>query len=77
MADPTPPSPKQKARFTDLASKIRSLTMLVWPLKNPNAAARSGMSGERVREKPGRCRPLMSELQAKQLASIAACAWPL
>jgi hypothetical protein len=53
LAHLTPPSPKQKARFMNLASKIRWLTMLVWLLRNPAAAARSGISDERMQEKLG------------------------
>lgn len=53
LAHLTPPSPKQKARFMNLASKIRWLTMIVWLLKNPDAAAREGISNERMQEKLG------------------------
>lgn len=53
LAHLTPPSPKQKARFMNLASKIRWLTMLVWLLRTPAAAARSGISDERMQEKLG------------------------
>lgn len=53
LAHLTPPSPKQKARFMNLASKIRWLTMLVWLLRNPAAAARAGISDERMQEKLG------------------------
>ncbi len=53
LAHLTPPSPKQKARFMNLASKIRWMTMIAWLLKNPDATAREGISDERMREKLG------------------------
>jgi hypothetical protein len=53
LAHLTPPSPKQKARFMNLASKIRWMTMIVWLLKNPDATARAGISDERMQEKLG------------------------
>jgi uncharacterized protein YukE len=53
LAHLVPPSPKQKARFMNLASKIRWLTMIVWLLRNPDAAARADISAERMQEKLG------------------------
>ncbi len=53
LAHLTPPRPKQKARFMNLASKIRWLTLIVWLLKNPDATARLGISDERMQEKLG------------------------
>jgi len=53
LAHLTPPSPKQKARFMNLAAKLRWLTMIVWLLKNPDATARAGISDERMQEKLG------------------------
>lgn len=53
LAHLTPPSPKQKARFMNLAAKIRWMTMIVWLFKNPDATARSGISDERMQEKLG------------------------
>lgn len=53
LAHLTPPSPKQKARFMNLASTIRWLAMIVWLLRNPDAAARKGISAERMEEKLG------------------------
>ncbi len=53
LAHLTPPSPKQKARFMNLASKLRWLTMIVWLLRNPDATARAGISDERMQEKLG------------------------
>ena len=53
LAHLTPPSPKQKARFMNLASTIRWMTMIAWLLKNPDATARAGISDERMQEKLG------------------------
>ena len=53
LAHLTPPRPKQKARFMNLASKIRWLTLVVWLLKHPDAAAREGISDERMQDKLG------------------------
>ena len=53
LAHLTPPSPKQKARFMNLAAKIRWLRMVAWLLKNPDAKAREGISDERMQDKLG------------------------
>jgi len=53
LAHLTPPSPKQKARFMNLAATIRWMTMIVWLLKNPDATARKGIRDERMQEKLG------------------------
>ncbi len=53
LAHLTPPSPKQKARFMNLASTIRWMTMIIWLLRNPDAAAREGISAERMQDKLG------------------------
>jgi len=53
LAHLNPPSPKQKARFMNLSSKIGWLTMIIWLLRTPDATARKGISDERVQEKLG------------------------
>ncbi len=53
LAHLTPPSSKPKARFMNLASTIRWMTMIVWLLKNPDATAREGISDQRMQEKLG------------------------
>ncbi|MEK6234826.1 MAG: SlyX family protein [Planctomycetales bacterium] len=53
LAHLTPPSPKQKSRFMNLASRIRWMTMIAWLLKTPDASARVGISEERMQEKLG------------------------
>ena len=53
LAHLTPRSPKQKARFMNLAATIRWMTMIAWLLKNPDATAREGISAERMQDKLG------------------------
>lgn len=53
LAHLTPPSPKQKARFMNLATTIRWMTMIAWLLESPDAKAREGISDERLRDKLG------------------------
>jgi hypothetical protein len=53
LAHLTPPSPKQKARFMNLSSKIGWMTLIVWLLRTPAATAREGISDERMQEKLG------------------------
>ncbi len=53
LAHLNPPRPKQKARFMNLARKIRWMTMIAWLLKNPDARARKGISDERMQDKLG------------------------
>ena len=53
LAHLSPPRPKQKARFMNLGSKIRWMTMIVWLLRTPSATARKGISDERMQEKLG------------------------
>lgn len=53
LAHLTPPSVKQKARFMNLASTIRWMTMIVWLLRNPDAKGREGISDRRMQEKLG------------------------
>ncbi len=53
LAHLTPPSPKAKARFMNLASTIRWMTMILWLLRTPDAKARAGISAQRLQEKLG------------------------
>lgn len=53
LAHLTPPSPKQKARFMNLASTIRWMTMIAWLLKNSDAKACQGIGAQRMRDKLG------------------------
>lgn len=53
LAHLTPPSSRPKARFMNLAAMMRWMTMIVWLLKNPHAAARAGISDQRLQDKLG------------------------
>ncbi len=53
LAHLTPPSPKQKARFMNLASTIHWMSMIAWLLKHPEAKAREGISDQRMQNKLG------------------------
>jgi len=66
LAHLTPPSPKQKARFMNLGSKIRWMTMIVWLLKNPDATARQKISDERLEEKLGWVREYGDDIRVWQ-----------
>jgi hypothetical protein len=66
LAHLTPPSPKQKARFMNLASTIRWMTMITWLLKNPDAKARAGISAERLQDKLGWVHEYADEIKVWQ-----------
>lgn len=53
LAHLTPPAPKQKARFMNVARIIGWMSMMVWLLKTPGAKARQGISDERIQDKLG------------------------
>ncbi len=53
LAHLTPPSPKQKARFMNLAGTLRWLTLILWLLRHPDAKGREGISQERMQVKLG------------------------
>ncbi len=53
LAHLTPPCLKQKARFMNLASTIKWMSMIAWLLENPDAKARAEISDERMQEKLG------------------------
>lgn len=53
LAHLTPPRPKRKARFMNLDSKIRWLTLIAWLLKHPDTQTREDISDERMQDKFG------------------------
>jgi hypothetical protein len=53
LAHLTPPRPKPKARFMNLAATIRWMTMIVWLLKHPEAKARAAITDQRMQAKLG------------------------
>jgi hypothetical protein len=53
LAHLTPPSPKPKSRFMNLAATLRWATLVLWLLLHPEARARRGLSTERLTAKLG------------------------
>ena len=47
----SPPTPKNKARFMNLSSVIQWMTMMLWLLRNPDAACLAGVAPERLQAK--------------------------
>lgn len=72
----TPPSPRPKARFMNLATTLRWAQMVLWQLAHPHSEARCGIMAERLNEKLGWLRtfrdhiPCWSACQAVVSASI-------
>jgi hypothetical protein len=66
LAHLTPPSPKQKARFMNLASTIGWMTLIVWLLENPDAKAREGISGQRMQDKLGWVKEYANDIEVWQ-----------
>ncbi len=53
LAHFTPPSPKPKSRFMNLAATLRWAKMVSWQLSQPRAQARRGITADRMNEKLG------------------------
>lgn len=53
LAHFTPPPPKQKARFMNLAATLRWAEMTLWSLEHPQTRACHGIASERLEEKLG------------------------
>lgn len=64
LAHLTPPGPKPKSRFMNLAATLRWAAMVLWLLDQPDAKARSGISDERLEEKLGWLREFTGEVAA-------------
>lgn len=64
LAHLTPPSPKSKSRFMNLAATLRWAGVVSWLLNAPQAEARSKLKPERVEEKLGWLRGYASEIAA-------------
>lgn len=58
----TPPSPKQKARFMNLAALLRWATAVLWLLEHPEARSRRFVTPQRLEEKLGWLRSFAEEL---------------
>jgi hypothetical protein len=53
LAHLTPPSPKPKSRFMNLAATLRWAEVMSWLLEHPDAQSRHGLSDQRLEEKLG------------------------
>lgn len=53
LAQLTPPSPKPKSRFMNLAATLRWAALILWLCMHPQARARRGISAERFTDKLG------------------------
>ena len=62
LAHLTPPSPKPKSRFMNLAATLRWAALILWLLMHPQARARRGISAKRLREKLGWLRKFAAEV---------------
>lgn len=58
----TPPSPKPKSRFMNLAATLRWAALILWLLRHPKARARRGISAQRLTEKLGWLRKFAPEV---------------
>jgi hypothetical protein len=75
LAHLTPPSPKPKSRFMNLAATLHWAAVVVWLLLHPAARARRGISAERFEEKLGWLREFAPEVaiwnECQQLISLS------
>lgn len=62
LAHLTPPSPKQKARFMNLASTLNWANMALWVLNTPEAKSRERVTDERLEDKLGWLREFDDDL---------------
>lgn len=59
----TPPTPKPKARFMNLAATLRWGEMVLWQLDHPQSAARRGIATARMTEKLGWLRGFRADVE--------------
>ena len=59
----TPPSPRPKARFMNLASTLKWAQMVLWQLAHPHSEARREITAKRMNEKLGWLRDFRSDIQ--------------
>jgi hypothetical protein len=62
MGHLTPPSPRPKARFMNLAATLRWAQMVLWQLDHPDSKARHGITVARLNEKLGWLREFRDEI---------------
>ena len=64
LAHLVPPSPKQKARFMNLAAILEWAATILWLLEHPEAEARKWVTSERLEDKLGWLRAFADDLAA-------------
>ena len=62
LAHLAPLTPKQKARFMNLAATLNWATMVLWVLEHPQAQSRQGLTPERLEQKLGWLREFADNL---------------
>lgn len=75
LAHLTPPKPKQKSRFMNLAATLRWGEMILWLYDHPQAQGRAGISDERFEVKLGWIRDYRADLaewqECQRVLSVA------
>lgn len=74
LAHLTPPSPKPKARFMNLAPTLRWAEMVSWQLSHPHSAARREITAERMNDKLGWLREFRDDIQRWNACQDVVCA---
>jgi hypothetical protein len=74
LAHLTPPSPKPKARFMNLAPTLRWAEMVSWQLSQPRSQARHEITAERMNDKLGWLREFRDDIQRWNACQEVVCA---
>lgn len=74
LAHFTPPSPKPKARFMNLAPTLRWAQMMSWQLSHPDSQARREITTERLNEKLGWLREFREDIDRWNACQEVICA---
>lgn len=63
LAHLTPPSPKPKSRFMNLAATLKWAEMALWQLANPRSKGRRGITAQRMNDKLGWLRKFRDDIR--------------
>ncbi len=74
LAHLTPPSPKPKARFMNLAPTLRWAKMVSWHLSHPQSQARRDIKAARMNDKLGWLRAFRADIDRWHACQEAVCA---
>ena len=74
LAHFTPPSPKPKARFMNLAPTLRWAKMVSWQLSHPRSKARHEITAERMNDKLGWLREFRDDIHRWHACQEVVCA---